>query len=169
MNPEEEEERKKNIICKLFRSEDMEEVRTSFEINYERLSYHHTNIALTKYIDWIHSLAGNIDPLVLLSFFRKLLVIASDNAAKKEKSASRKTAIFLLSMRKRVTELPSFHRLLRQAAAKPRLVWTTTQKKLYRIYVLYAWINITKKIPLCGLPTRIVVTRSIEIAWQVIS
>ena len=32
MNPEEEEEQKRNIIFQIFRSEHMEEVRTSFEI-----------------------------------------------------------------------------------------------------------------------------------------
>jgi len=58
----------------LFRSEHMEEVRTSFEIDYERFLYYHTSIALTNHIDWIrfdsiHSLAHIIDPLVLLSFF----------------------------------------------------------------------------------------------------
>ena len=35
MNPEEEEERKRNSIFQLIRSENMEEVRISFEINYE--------------------------------------------------------------------------------------------------------------------------------------
>ena len=117
MNPEEEEEQKRNIIFQIFRSEHMEEVRTSFEIIYERLSYYHTSasIALTKRIDWIgldsirfirslaRSLAHSIDPLYSYLIFRKLLVIASDNAAKKEKWSSRKG----------VAELPCFHRHLR--------------------------------------------------------
>ena len=55
MNPEEEkeEDRKKSIIFNFFRSEHIEEVRTSFEITYERLSYYHASIALAKHIDWI--------------------------------------------------------------------------------------------------------------------